>query len=724
MRLRSFIVRSYGLLRDLGRIELGDFALFWGKNEQGKTMLLEALLNLLLGRGALPGGVGRRVPDDVDGDVWIEFQGKEHKVRKRGWSKLVGIPSDVLYNLFVVHASSLRVDSEVYGDVGERITGTSLSGIKKLKEHMFSVVGLSPSGKALSDSKSAGHLKSRYESAVRLIKQIRDRKDVASIGELEASLRRLQEELDTLREKIKQMEQAGMWARYIELRSKLDKLDALKDRLSGMGVDREPLKRWKELSEELGRAEDREKALIEEFEMLGRRAEELRRQKEALQEELTEWGNKEREVERLEGWLRDWKQLRMWAYRGLILGMISGGVGLLLGVFVNLWFLLVLAFVFVGVLWLHLLVRGSYSKVCSLASALGFKSTGEALLSEMALWKGSFEQLKLKMSEIGGEEKALVNRRAKVVEELEDLRKTIVDIRGEIAEVSVKCGVDSIEDYERLVAEKEGLVIQCKTIEQELIDVLGEDFREEISRMAGEVEETTVEFDRRELEKLRIRERELEEEVARLREREEDVVRFLGEIEKGVNTVLEGEWYVRGTDGLSGVLSALEDFIRGVDRRVELARVIAEVLDEIAEEEAGRLDSIMGEGSELSRWFSSLTGGLYDAVLFDGEIKVKRKEGTVLLPSQLSSGALDQLYFLVRVFLGEKLLEGEKGFFLLDDPFLRADGDRLRYLTDFLFDLVDRGWQVIYFSAKDEVRRLLEGKIPIYEICNFSIKGD
>lgn len=74
-----------------------------------------------------------------------------------------------------------------------------------------------------------------------------------------------------------------------------------------------------------------------------------------------------------------------------------------------------------------------------------------------------------------------------------------------------------------------------------------------------------------------------------------------------------------------------------------------------------------------------------------------------LLPSWLSSGAYDQLYFAVRIALGERLLQSEKGFFILDDPFLKSDSKRLRQQLDMLVEISKQGWQILYFSAKDEV---------------------
>ena len=95
----------------------------------------------------------------------------------------------------------------------------------------------------------------------------------------------------------------------------------------------------------------------------------------------------------------------------------------------------------------------------------------------------------------------------------------------------------------------------------------------------------------------------------------------------------------------------------------------------------------------------------------DGRILVKRKDGVILDAEKLSGGAYDQLYFSIRLALGEKLLKGGKGFFILDDPFIKADPDRLKSQIDMLKAIANKGWQILYFSAKGEVMEILRDDI-------------
>lgn len=75
---------------------------------------------------------------------------------------------------------------------------------------------------------------------------------------------------------------------------------------------------------------------------------------------------------------------------------------------------------------------------------------------------------------------------------------------------------------------------------------------------------------------------------------------------------------------------------------------------------------------------------------------VERCDGRTFSPAVLSHGMQDQLYFATRVSLAQQLLGTDPGFFLLDDPFLTADPERLRRGFDTLQELADVGWQILY----------------------------
>ena len=88
-----------------------------------------------------------------------------------------------------------------------------------------------------------------------------------------------------------------------------------------------------------------------------------------------------------------------------------------------------------------------------------------------------------------------------------------------------------------------------------------------------------------------------------------------------------------------------------------------------------------------------------------------RNDGSLLDAEKLSGGAYDQLYLSIRIALGSKLLRDGKGFFIMDDPFVKADPERIRKQISILKEIAATGWQIIYFSAKGEIKDLLREDI-------------
>ncbi|MCK4446656.1 MAG: AAA family ATPase, partial [Candidatus Marinimicrobia bacterium] len=71
MKIKEFSIRRYGPLPDSGRISLQNFNLFFGNNEDGKTLTIDALVKLLLGKYIKDFEHINRVDETPDGHVII-----------------------------------------------------------------------------------------------------------------------------------------------------------------------------------------------------------------------------------------------------------------------------------------------------------------------------------------------------------------------------------------------------------------------------------------------------------------------------------------------------------------------------------------------------------------------------------------------------------------------------------------------------------------------------
>ena len=152
--------------------------------------------------------------------------------------------------------------------------------------------------------------------------------------------------------------------------------------------------------------------------------------------------------------------------------------------------------------------------------------------------------------------------------------------------------------------------------------------------------------------------------------------------------------------------ASYEGYCREVEHEQALAQQVTGIFLEIDAEERSRVGDLFGPAARVSTLFREITDGRYRSVGYDveqDEIHVVQNNGKSLRATALSGGAFDQLYLAIRLGIAEKLLPTSKGFFIMDDPFIKADSSRLATLMETLRRFVRDGWQILYFSAKQEV---------------------
>ncbi len=130
MKIKEFSIMRYGPLPNTGKISLNNFNLFWGKNEDGKTLTIDALVKLLLGRNIRdferidrveedPGDYGSYVSIEDDKGKEIKLPGKEN------FEEVMGLTPSECRNIFIIRNSDLSIarESEFYTNVTDRLTG-------------------------------------------------------------------------------------------------------------------------------------------------------------------------------------------------------------------------------------------------------------------------------------------------------------------------------------------------------------------------------------------------------------------------------------------------------------------------------------------------------------------------------------------------------------------------------------------------------------------------
>ena len=178
-----------------------------------------------------------------------------------------------------------------------------------------------------------------------------------------------------------------------------------------------------------------------------------------------------------------------------------------------------------------------------------------------------------------------------------------------------------------------------------------------------------------------------------------------------IDSIIDGNFDVEieSIASLSVTLKHLDDFIQYIENRTTNCKNALKIIEAMSKDEDAKITRLFDKDSVCSEFFSEITNGKYIDIIFDsalGEIKVKKANGDYLLANKLSEGAFDQLYLAIRVDFAQRILQGESGFLIMDDIFLSYDTARLKEGLKILQKLVDKNWQIIYFTAKDQVCEL------------------
>ncbi len=752
MRIKEFWITHYGPLPDRGKIYLSDFNLIYGVNETGKTLTLEALIKLLLGKNVKDFKNINRVEQEVDGYAIIETEEEKKLGRKIHLDDIFPVTAGECRNIFIIRNSDLSIESEAsfYTEVTNRLTGLQTDRINHLRQKILEISELTP-GEDFSNRKEDGHLKARMEDAYTLLEDIESLKreiEEERIEELEREWIRLFDKIKTKEVLRGKLEEARKRVVYESAASALNKIDDGRKALEDLATfSDEDFTKWRDAEREIKRAEIK---FIEINKILKESESRIKIIEDELKEKENEFKitkNKKEKIDILRSRLTDLKNRQIETLSESAFTLVNQQS-----------FLVVSVMLAISILGLILKQIPVFTILTCVFGACFFVFMVLLLKSKRskALFRKIFEELRIDLAELGikgeriedflgGVEKfslnfgeregdinmkkveagTLKNRikelRGKIIPELNEKTEKNTEI---IQEIESSTFVDSIKEFSEKLAKKEKIEREIEKEERVLDEILGkENHREKIMELKPFKEKSKdVEFNEKEYDYL-------SKEISSSREKlgeSEGKLNILSEkfkeIGKKANNILgEKDLRCHGSTDLDNIKKKVQTFINGKEIAKEDAIVSLGILEEIANEEKTKIGEQFGEESPVSKYFSEMTDGLYTNVEFNEKtekIEVTRSDGTKLPPWKLSGGTYDQLYFSIRLALGEKLLGGEKGFFILDDPFIKASQNRLVVLIGMLKNLSESGWQIIYFSAKEEVREIIEkdGKVKFIEL--------
>jgi len=770
MKIKEFSIRRYGPLPDTGRILLSNFNLFWGKNEEGKTLTIDALVKLLLGRNVKDFERIDRVEENPEGYIIIENdKGEEIKLPERGdLPKIADLTPSECRNIFVIRNSDLSIarESEFYTNITDRLTGLRTEEISRIKDILKGMGKITPTG-AFRDIKDE-KLKTRVENAQNLIEKIKElSREIKEkkFDELEEEYVRLDEKIERIEQEIKSLEDARKREKYEEGGKALDTLKKSLEELKGLDIYNETDEQsWRDCENDIKRYNEERKELLKELKEkvenlneiseklreVGREFEVFDKRKKKIDDDVEpELKNYENGVEELKSKETKNKFYTVAAITSAILLSIS-----ILGLAINpipifygfIAFFLISTAVFGGLRFTFTQKRAYLNAVFERIklTCSRFELDGEnakEIYSKIQKFKDEYDKIISKLQEIKRKKENLEEEIKKLREvKIPEVEKKIKNAEKKIGELKEKSGVKSLEEY----AEKLKLKQELEKTVSKNESILKSHFREkekELERNISYWEEEIrklekykdkakdVKYSETTLSNLESEKQKLEQKVEELKEDMESIQKKMKEIEQEANKILrlEEEYlYCNTLADLKTVNNKLQEFVNENENSRDNVLKAIKIFEEIEKEEKEKVSKLFGKESPISKYFNEITDGLYEEVVFNQEkekIEVKRKDGKILGAEKLSGGAYDQLYLSIRLTLGEKLLKGKKGFFIMDDPFIKSDPDRLKKQIETLKKISSLGWQVIYFSAKGEIKEIFEEDIKTGKINYVKIWG-
>ncbi len=754
MLIKELWIQLYGPLRGRGCSFAPGFNLLWGRNEAGKTLTIDALVKLLWGKRAREKEFSalQRVEEFPEGYLIAEKDSVAYKLPEQGdLAGLTGLTVSECANIFFIRNSDLSIarESEFYTGVTDRLTGLRTDEIEKIKNILRDMGRLTPSGAFRNTGEEK--LRSRLERARELAEKI----DAllaelrqAGYDSLEEAQVAAEESLRAAAAAVEEMEQARKRELYEKGLAALGKLQGSLRQLKQLQqFDQAGERRWSEAArdaEQLRREKERlEAALAEKRGELSsakgmlqekqEKFERLERRKKAIDEEIRPALKNYRAGR--EALVRQEEKEKL--FRGAAIASVILLALSLAGVLLTPHFLFYAAVVPAAAVaayaWLALYrLAGKRGELAAALEQLRadlarcgldggepgqIDRDVQAFVEDYSAAQGQLLRLQKELAALEREVASLQERRGA-------LEQGLAEKEREMEAIKRRSGAESLPEYLRqlkLKQEVERLAGEQRSVLAGLFGEPGPDLAQNLVFWEEAVNDLAayrdcareVRFGEKELTALKAEQQQWQR---RLEELQNNILAFsyrLEEIEREVNRVLQEESeyiYCHTVTDLEAAQKALAGFVeRHETNRTDALAVIA-LFEEIEQQEKARVAELFGANSSVSGHFRRFSAGLYETVVYDqaaGAIRVRRRDGALLAAEKLSGGAYDQLYLSIRLALGEKLLQNEKGFFIMDDPLIKSDSSRLQRQLQALLQIAASGWQILYFSAKDEVRDAL-----------------
>lgn len=750
MKIKEFSILEYGPLPERGRISLSDFNLFYGKNESGKTLTIDALLKILTGKDIPQFKNINRVDEKPEGYIIVsDDNGKSIKLKgPKNISNLIELPYNEFNNLFIIRDSDLKLyrEEDFYNNVTDKLLGLRIKDIENILNSLRDLGKLTQTGKFrnIKDEKFDDRINDA-EDCIQIIEQLYKKIQNEQFDELEEQLLFYEEKLAKIDKELENYENARKREIYEKGIEALNILNTNKKQIEILEVfnekDRE---NWRDFEREQKRDFENKERLNAKLDKNKKDLNDLRDQ---LKDQELEFQIPEKEknilVEDIKPELKTYEikrgdiagqaeRSKLFTYV-LIISSFLLGICLIGGLIRSLmiWYIFASLFAFLTVgsfiykllytknkAWLEGFIERLNLKLIKIGLAgkeykevyfniQKFENEYDIKKTELDNLRSSKEKLEEKVAELKDE------RIPEIEAEIEKFEDKILNIKN-------KSLVKTLQEYEeklRIKQENETNLFNKKSILNNLFEYTGKSYDESVSHWTSELKNLEkykekgigLKYKEDIINELKERRAKIEEDLKILINMMTETKNELLGVERKVNAILntkEDYLHCTTSNDLEKIRERLKDFLN--ENYIKRDRILdtINIFSEIKNEEKQKISKLLSKKSNVADYLKEITNGVYTGVIFEmetGKLKILRKDDQMFEVEKLSGGTYDQLYFTIRIALGEQILQGKTGFFILDDPFIKADSERLKRQIEMLKKICEFGWQVLYFTSKDEI---------------------
>ncbi len=135
---------------------------------------------------------------------------------------------------------------------------------------------------------------------------------------------------------------------------------------------------------------------------------------------------------------------------------------------------------------------------------------------------------------------------------------------------------------------------------------------------------------------------------------------------------------------------------------------VNQVISELRKAEDGKIIAGLKSKSVLEPLFQITNR--YNGLYVDGDKLVVSDPFNTFDLSEISTGGQEQVLLALRIGFSTMMTGKDCLFLVLDDAFQYSDWERRILLTDKVAELAQNGWQIIYFTMDDNIRALFDEK--------------